>query len=181
MNEKELLKIAKTDENASNELAKKYKPLVINIAKKYYLIGGELDDLIQEGMIGLYRAILTFSFEKNAEFKTFATLCVNRQIQSAIKKANREKNKPFLDLYSADDEIVNYFSSTDPNPEDLAEQRETLKEFNDTINLKLSSKEREILMEYITGRTYEEIAEKLKITKKSVDNGLHRIKKKLEK
>jgi len=181
MNEQEIIEKAKTDELILDNLLTTYKPLVISIARKYYLIGGELDDLVQEGMIGLYRAVLTYTANKQTMFKTFATLCVTRQIQSAVKKANREKNKPFLDLYSNNSEIFEMILSSDPNPEDLAVQKESAKEITKLINLKLSKLERQILKEYFNGKSYQEIAIKLNINKKSVDNGLNRIIKKLEK
>lgn len=181
MNLSELLEKSKQDEVALNDLLKDYKPLVMSIARKYYLIGGELDDLIQEGMIGLYRAVLTYKNDKNANFTTFASICVNRQIQTAIKKANSGKNKPFTNLYSVDSKILDRMLSNDCSPEDIVLRKESLKEISDLVNINLSKLEKEILKNYLMGKSYEEIGNDLHINKKSVDNGLNRIIKKLEK
>ncbi|MBQ8430683.1 MAG: sigma-70 family RNA polymerase sigma factor [Clostridia bacterium] len=92
----ELIKLAKTNEYAVDEIFARYKPLVSKVARQFFLVGGDLDDLVQEGMIGLYKAIIGYEESKKASFKTFASLCILRNIQTAIKKANSHKNMYFL-------------------------------------------------------------------------------------
>ena len=110
--DEELVKLSKNnDENAENLLLERYKDLVVKIARGYYIIGGELEDIVQEGMIGLYKAIKGFSDDKSASFKTFAILCIKRQIQSAIKKANTKKNLPLSNSIS----LQSFSDKTDEN------------------------------------------------------------------
>lgn len=154
------------------------KPLVSSISRRYFLIGGEIDDLVQEGMIGLYKAIESFDPNKEATFKTFATLCINRQIQTAIRKATSEKNQVFLELF---DDTTNIYDepSNKENPETNVISAEKMKYINSEIKSKLSKMEIVVLQEYLKGLCYDEIAKKLNIQKKSVDNALNRIRKKL--
>ena len=161
------------------EILEQYKPLVMSIARRYYLVGAELDDLIQEGMIGLYKAINSYESDKNASFSTFANLCITRQIQSAIKNGNRLKNSFFKEIMNEDDVALQLLLSPQPNPEDKVILEEEYFLIKKEINEKLSQLEKNILNIYLTGKSYEEIAFKLGVTKKSVDNALNRIRNKL--
>ena len=98
MSEVEMIEKAKTDVDAMEKLLLQYKPLVNSIARKYFLLNGDMDDLVQEGMIGLYKAISTYSADKNASFKTFASICITRKIQTKIKKENTAKNRAFMQV-----------------------------------------------------------------------------------
>ena len=179
MEEIELIKSAKTDELAMEKLLTTYKPLVSKIARQYFLIGGEIDDLVQEGMIGLYKAIKTFDQTKEASFKTFASLCVTRQVQSAIRKATTEKSKVFLELI--DDEILSSLDvlSDSENPEEKAISKQKGEFLNKEIHNRLSDFEYEVLKKYFSGMSYENIANECEVSKKSVDNALSRIRAKL--
>ena len=186
--DEELVKLSKNnDENAENLLLERYKDLVVKIARGYYIIGGELEDIVQEGMIGLYKAIKGFSDEKNASFKTFAILCIKRQIQSAIKKANTKKNLPLsnsvsLQSFSENEEEeflpVNLIFQVSPDEKIIG--RENYKDLIETIKQTLSKKEFEVLKYYLRGYSYKEIAEFLGLNQKSIDNSLSRIKNKLK-
>lgn len=179
MNEKELLKKAKTDESAIEELLKKYKNMVLKIARHYYIMGGDIDDLTQEGMIGLYRAIISYEEDREATFKTFAFTCIKRQILSAIKKANSKKNQFFLYLFDNDKLVFLDTPSNRENPEQNFISKENYSYINEFINKKLSKMEIQVLREYLSGESYSIIAKKLDIEKKSVDNALGRIRQKL--
>lgn len=162
------------------QLLDEYKPLVTSIARRYFLVGAENEDLIQEGMIGLYKAIQTFDESKHASFKTFASLCVKSQIQSAVKMANRNKNKVLNEVMLEDNEQQMYLViSKDPNPEDRVINREDFLQTKSEINKSLSLLEKQILKQYLLGKNYQQIADTLCLDKKSVDNGLNRIRKKL--
>lgn len=166
------------EENIENLLVK-YKPLVIKIARQYFLMGGDIDDLVQEGMIGLFKAIKSFDEQKNASFKTFATLCIKRQIQTAVKKSNALKNNVFNDLF--DDKILEMIDqpSTKENPEEQAISKQKYQYINNEIKFKLSEFEKHVLREYLSGKSYEDISKMLNVTKKSIDNALSRIRSKL--
>ena len=177
--EKELLQLAKNSETAVEELLNLYKPLVSKIARQYFLVGGEIDDLIQEGMIGLFRAIQTYDDTKNASFKTFATLCIKRKMQSAIRNANANKNLIFNELF--DDEMLDYIEqpSEKENPEKKAISKENYKYIKNEIKTKLSNFEYEVLQKYVAGLSYIDIANHYGVSKKSIDNALFRIRGKL--
>ena len=174
-------------EDAMNLLLSKYKSLVNKIARSYFLIGGDMEDIVQEGMIGLYKSITHFDRLKNASFKTFATTCIKHQIQSAVKVASSEKNKilsqalPITEELNQDedDEIELLIPSNLPSPDDKVLEHEKLKEIYSVINGCLSDLEKKILALYLKGYSYNEIALMSSISKKSIDNGLTRIKNKL--
>lgn len=168
------------EKNKSEELLESYKPLVISIARRYYLVGAEMDDLIQEGMIGLYKATLSYDEEKKSSFSNFASLCIKRQIQTAIKHNNRLKNSYFKDLINEDDFYITEVLSTEDNPENKVISQEEFLFVKQQINNKLTIMEKKILKEYLIGKSYDEIASSLNMNKKSVDNGLNRIRKKLQ-
>lgn len=160
------------------EVMAEYKPLVAKIAHKYFLYGGEIDDLMQEGMIGLYKAIIGYDDKKQASFKTFANLCITRQIQSAIRTANSKKNVMFLDILDNSDKNFDVASNKE-NPEKNLIENQNYELILNEINKNLSNKELQILNEYLEGYSYEQIAKKLNLERKSVDNALVRIRAKL--
>ena len=163
------------------EVLYEFKPLVTAIARRYFLTGAEPDDLVQEGLIGLYKAIQTYDESKQASFKTFASICINSQIQSAVKKQNNSKNKVLNQIMLEDNEELMYLvESTDPNPEDMMINKEHYEYIKSEILSKLSLLEKQILKQYLLGKNYCQIASTLCIDKKSVDNGLNRIRKKLD-
>ena len=167
-------------------LMEKYKPLVRGKANAMYLIGGENEDLIQEGMIGLFKAVRDFKQEKDHRFAGFATLCVNRQIYSAIVASNRKKNQPLNNYVSmspdASEEgiaLENVLSDEAMNPERLVIEYEYRKGFWEKLNQELSKMERAVLQMYLNGMNYVMIAEQMKKPPKSIDNALQRIRKKI--
>lgn len=180
MNELELLKSAQTDENAVEELLKRYKPLVIKIARRYFLVCGDIDDLVQEGTIGLYKAIMAYNQEKEASFLTFATLCIKRQLQSLIRKENTQKNSVFLEIFDNEDmdKLINIPSNKE-NPEQVAISNQNMKYIKQEIKSQLSDFEYKVLQKYLNGMSYERIAVESETNKKSIDNALARLRAKL--
>lgn len=177
------------DDEAMNTLLERYKNIVNKIARSYFLIGGDMEDLMQEGMIGLYKAIRGYASDKNASFKTFSIVCIKHQIQSAIKKASSEKNKilstamPIWEQGDADDDYENKIEiilpSTMPSPADKVIASENMQELKAKIKKSLSSMEVKILALYLKGYNYSEISKLGGYSKKSIDNALTRIKNKL--
>ena len=190
MSDEEIVKLANGgDLLALEHLIYKYKDLVKVKAKVYYIVGADRDDIIQEGMIGLYKAIRDFRDERTSSFRNFADICVTRQMITAIKTATRQKhlplngyislNKPiYSDGTSTMAETVSSDGATDPM--ELFIGKEDLDETEEKINSMLSSLERQVLTYYVEGRSYEEIALDLNRRVKSIDNALQRIKKKIE-
>ncbi|MCR3954704.1 MAG: RNA polymerase sporulation sigma factor SigH [Gudongella sp.] len=190
MSDEEIVKLANGgDLLALEHLIYKYKDLIKVKAKVYYIVGADRDDIIQEGMIGLYKAIRDFRDEKTSSFRNFADICVTRQMITAIKTATRQKhlplngyislNKPiYSDGTSTMAETVSSDGATDPM--ELFIGKEDLDETEEKINSMLSSLERQVLTYYVEGRSYEEIALDLNRRVKSIDNALQRIKKKIE-
>ena len=187
--ENKLIEDAQHGNTASMEkLLSIYKPLVNKIARSYFLTGGDIEDLVQEGMIGLYKAIKNYNAEKNASFKTFANTCIKNQIQSAVRVASSEKNMVLstalpIETYQItnedDDEIEIVLPSSAPLPDENFENKERFKKITKQIVTSLSQLELKILLSYLKGFNYEEIANANNISKKSVDNALTRIKNKL--
>jgi RNA polymerase sporulation-specific sigma factor len=178
------------DTGALEYLINKYKNFVRAKSRSYFLIGADHEDIVQEGMIGLYKAIRDFQGDKLSSFRAFAELCITRQIITAIKTATRQKHIPLNSYISLDKPIYDEESDRTlldvisghgvTNPEQLLINQE---EFND-IEMKmgelLSELEREVLMQYLDGRSYQEMSEDLKRHVKSIDNALQRVKRKLE-
>ena len=199
VNEQILLKEAKSGNTfAMEQLITQYKPLVASIARQYFLLGGETDDLIQEGMIGLFQAIQTYKEDSGASFKTFATLCVKRKVQTIIKIANRQKNKMlnfFLTINnqgiivsdsvdeaedeSEDGETGIYIASKILDPEDTMISKETIKYIKTQIENKLTILEKNVLQSFVEGKSYSVISSELNLTKKAVDNILFKERRKL--
>ncbi len=179
------------DTDALEYLIRKYKNYVRAKARSYFLIGADREDIIQEGMIGLYKAIRDYRSDKLASFRVFAELCITRQIITAIKTATRQKhiplnsyvslNKPIYDEESDRTllDVISGHKITDP--EELVISREELIHIEDTIGEILSSLEWNVLTLYLQGRSYQEIAYDLDRHVKSIDNALQRVKRKLEK
>lgn len=189
MTDEELcVKAQEGDENSVNELLKKYKSLINKISRSYFLLGGDLEDIIQEGMIGLYKAIMNFN-DKKASFKTFASTCIKNQIQSAVRLASSEKNKvlstalPIIEENKNEDdddeEMEIILPSSIPLPEDRIVEKENVEEIFEAIKTSLSTLEYKVLLLYLKGYNYNEISQSMNISKKSIDNALTRIKNKL--
>ncbi len=179
------------DTLAEEYLLDKYKNFVRSRARSYFLIGADHEDIVQEGMIGLYKAIRDYRPEKLSSFRAFAELCVTRQIITAIKTATRQKhiplnsyislNKPIFDEESDRTLMDVIMEGRVSNPEDIIINREDMIHINDRIRKVLSSLEQEVLSAYLDGKSYQEIAEMLGRHVKSIDNALQRVKRKLEK
>lgn len=166
-----------------DEVLEQYKPLVISIARRYFLAGGEIEDLIQEGMIGLYKAVQNYDEKSDASFSTFANLCITRKILSAIKHANNNNNKILNELAISGDDgenCMNLIVSLEQNPEDKFISNQNMKYINRQIDTNLSLFEKQVLNNYIEGLKYDQIADKLGVSRKQVDNTLVKIRKKLE-
>ena len=159
-------------------LLDKYKPLVKKQARTMYLIGGEKDDLIQEGMIGLFKAIRGYRAGEERSFYTFAELCITRQMYTAVQASNRMKHAPLNSYISLDEEPE---ILSEPNPEDLVIDQENLENRYDQIDKRLSSMEKLVLELYLEGKTYGQIAAIIGKNEKAVDNSIQRLKKKLDK
>ncbi|AUN19423.1 RNA polymerase sporulation sigma factor SigH [Clostridium botulinum] len=190
--DEEIVMEAKAGNSRAQEyIISKYENFVKAKAKSYFLIGADKEDIYQEGMIGLYKAIRDFKPDKLSSFKAFAELCVTRQIITAIKTATRQKhiplntyvslNKPIYDEES-DRTLLDILSEAKvANPEELIISREELKHIQNEIGEVLSDLEMEVLMSYLDGKSYQEIACDLDRHAKSIDNALQRVKRKLEK
>ncbi len=172
-------------------LIQKYKTFVRGKARSYFLIGADREDIVQEGMIGLFKAIRDFRDDKLASFKAFAELCITRQIITAIKTATRQKHVPLNSYISLDKPIYDEDSDRTlmdviggakvTDPEELIINREEFTDIEYKMSELLSELERNVLMLYLDGRSYQEIAGDLRRHVKSIDNALQRVKRKLEK
>ena len=186
-----VLKASKGDKIALEYIIKKYKNFVKAKAKSYFLIGADKEDIIQEGMIGLYKAVRDFDASKTNSFKGFADICITRQIITAIKTATRQKhiplnsyislNKPVYDEESERTLLDIIATSIVTDPEELIISKEELKHIESKINELLSDLELQVVEYYLNGKSYQYIADKLKRDVKSIDNALQRVKRKLEK
>lgn len=177
--EEELLNRAQAgDKEAVNELLSLRKGLVVAIARKYYLLGGDQEDIIQEGMIGLYKAITCFDKQKSDNFVSFATTIIDREIVSAIREANAGKHQVLGESLLVDDDEA--LASEEMTPERNILSSETITEISKEIGDKLSKFERVVVEYFLKGYSYTDIAKILNKSSKSIDNALTRIKKKLE-
>ena len=189
MSDEDLINVIKSgDKPALDFLMSKYKELVNMKVSKYFIVGAEKEDIVQEGLIGLFKAIKSFNPNSNNSFKTFANMCIERQLITAIKSSNRQKHMPlnsYLSLnvaaYEEDDEssILDIFDSHQiEDPLDTITKKEYYKSVEVAINKHLSSFEKQVLNRYIQGESYVQIAEKLDAPVKSIDNAIQRIRKK---
>lgn len=187
-----IIQIRQGDNPGVDYLMEKYKNLVRKKARALYLIGGDSDDLIQEGMIGLFKALRDYDSGRDASFLTFADLCVSRQMYTAVQASKRQKHIPlntYVSLYGSagtnrdgeeEESLVNVLSDVaGTNPEDVVIDRENVIQLEQTIERELSGFEKQVLDLYLTGMSYQQIAKVLGRDDKSTDNALQRIKTKL--
>jgi RNA polymerase sporulation-specific sigma factor len=191
MPDEEIVEAAQTGDDLAQEfMINKYRNFVRAKARSYFLIGADREDIIQEGMIGLYKAIRDFKCDKLSSFRAFAELCITRQIITAIKTATRQKhiplnsyislNKPIYDEDS-DRTLLDVISGTKiSDPEELIISREEFDDIEEKMGEILSSLEWKVLMSYLEGKSYQEISVDLNRHVKSIDNALQRVKRKLE-
>jgi RNA polymerase sporulation-specific sigma factor len=191
LSDEEIVQLARDNDDLALEfLINKYKNFVRAKSRSYFLIGADREDIIQEGMIGLYKAIRDFRPDKLASFRAFAELCITRQIITAIKTATRQKhiplnsyvslNKPIYDEES-DRTLLDVISGSKvTDPEELVISREEFVDIENKMVEFLSDLEWRVLMSYLEGKSYQEIADDLGRHVKSVDNALQRVKRKLE-
>ena len=187
--DEELIELIKNgDEMALEYLINKYKDMVNMKVGKYFIIGAEREDIIQEGMIGLYKAIKSYNADKQNSFKSFANLCIERQLITAIKTSNRQKHIPLNSSVSLNNTAFNDEDDTSlmeifnahviEDPLDTITKKEYYKSVENKIDQELSNFEKQVLYRYAKGESYVTIAEKLDIQVKSVDNAIQRIRKK---
>ena len=192
MSDEDIVALCRSGDNVAEEyLLNKYKNFVRSKARSYFLIGADHEDIVQEGMIGLYKAIRDFRPDKLSSFRAFAELCITRQIITAIKTATRQKhiplnsyvslNKPLYDEESDRTLLDVIIEGRATNPEELIIGQEDLSSINHKIDEVLSGLEQEVLRAYLDGKSYQEIANNLGRHVKSIDNALQRVKRKLEK
>ncbi len=184
-----LVDMAKSgDKNALDYLITKYKELVNMKVSKYFIIGAEKEDIVQEGLIGLYKAIKGFSPDKQNSFKTFANMCIERQLITAIKSSNRQKHMPlnsYISLNEAayeNDEETSLFDTFNSHqiedPLETITKQEYYKSVEIAIDKSLSNFEKQVLNRYMKGESYIQIAQRLEAPVKSIDNAIQRIRKK---
>jgi len=189
MSDEDLIDVIKSgDSHAQNYLIDKYKEIVNMKVSKYFMIGAEREDIMQEGLIGLYKAIKDFNKDKQNSFKTFANLCIERQLITAIKTSNRQKHMPLNSYLSLnisayeednDSELIEVFeTNTIEDPLDTITKKEYFKSVETAIDKNLSKFEKKVLERYLLGESYVNIAARLDAPVKSIDNAIQRIRKK---
>ena len=181
--DEELIRRAQNGEKKLEEfLIDKYKGMVRKKAHAMFLIGGEQEDLIQEGMIGLFRAVRDYRPSKNASFATFASLCVERQIYKAIEISGRQKHRPlnsYISLSEENSPLKNTEDTKQQYPEEIIIDRESTNLMQEKIKEKLSPFENQVLRAYLEGKDYHQIARQMEKSPKSIDNALQRIRNKI--
>ena len=192
INDEDLIEIIKTgDKIAFEYLMNKYKELVNIKVSKYFIVGAERDDIVQEGMIGLFKAIKSYKPDMQNSFKSFANMCVERQLITAIKTSNRQKHMPLNSYLSlnisayneeeneSDETLIDVLNSNlAEDPLDTITKKEYYKSLEETIDKSLSEFEKKVLNKYINGKSYVQIADDLDTPVKSIDNAIQRIRKK---
>ncbi len=192
MTDEQITKLAQAaDGQALEFLLNKYKNFVRSKARSYFLIGADHEDIVQEGMIGLYKAIRDFKEEKLSSFRAFAELCITRQIITAIKTATRQKHIPLNSYVSLNKPIYDEESDRTlldvitegwvSNPEEMLINREDIGAIEGKIGEMLSGLEKQVLLSYLDGKSYQEISVEMGRHVKSIDNALQRVKRKLQK
>ena len=191
LTDEQLLKIAKDDKKALECLLERYNNVANMKANKFFMIGAEREDMVQEGMIGLYKAVKSFDLSKQNSFKTFANLCIERQLITAVKNSNRQKHIPLnssvslnASAYDENDDttIMEVLeTNTVDDPSDIIAQKEYYNFIETKIDESLSGFEKQVLEQYKQGKSYAAIAEKLDTKVKSVDTAIQRIRKKANK
>lgn len=182
--------VHKGNSEALDFVIHKYRNFVRAKARSYFLIGADKEDIVQEGMIGLYKAVRDYKGDKLSTFRAFAELCITRQIITAIKTATRQKHIPLNSYVSLDKPIYDEESDRTlmdvltgtkvSDPQELIINREQFTSIEGKVNELLSDLERRVLALYLDGRSYQEISEELNRHVKSIDNALQRVKRKLE-
>lgn len=191
ISDEELVELsASGDRRATEYILTKYKNLVRARAKTYFLAGADRDDIVQEGMIGLFKAIRDFDVTKQASFRGFAEMCIKRQIITAVKASTRQKHAPLNTYVSLSEPVYEDESERTlvdmiaerkaVDPEEMFLRREKAEMLSQEIEKKLSSLEKTVISLYLDGMNYQEIAVELGRTPKSIDNALQRIKRKLD-
>jgi RNA polymerase sporulation-specific sigma factor len=187
-----LLRMREGEDGITEYLMNKYKNLVRNKARSMYILGADRDDLIQEGMIGLFKALQAYDIGRDASFSTFADLCVSRQMYTAVQAARRQKNIPlntYISLYDSagrnhegEEEVLAdvLAAQSELTPEELIIDQENVEQLERAIERDLSAFEKQVLDLYLTGMGYQQIAKVLGRDDKSTDNALQRIKTKLK-
>ena len=189
MSDEDLINIIKSGDKLALEfLIDKYKDLVNMKVSKFFMIGAEKEDIVQEGLIGLFKAVKSYNPDKQNSFKTFANLCIERQLITAIKSSNRQKHMPlnsYLSLngvaYEDDEDsnLMDIFNAHQiEDPLDTITKKEYYKTVESAIDKSLSTFEKQVLDRYMQGESYVQIAEKLDTPVKSIDNAIQRIRKK---
>ena len=192
MKDEDLIEIIRSgDKIAFDYLMNRYKELVNIKVSKYFIIGAERDDIVQEGLIGLFKAIKSYKPDMKNSFKSFANMCIERQLITAIKSSNRQKHLPLNSYLSlnisayneeesdSDTSLIDVFDSAlIEDPLDTITKKEYYKKVEYTISKSLSDFEKKVLNKYINGKSYTEIAEDLQSPVKSIDNAIQRIRKK---
>lgn len=175
------------EKDITDYIMEKYKPLVRKKTNAMYLIGGETEDLIQEGMIGLFKAVRDYDAEKSTSFFSFADLCITRQLYSALEASNRKKHSPLNNYvsFSSQEEteginLEEILSSQSISPEQMMIEEEGKQEFFNRLEENLSTMEKKVLYLYLEGDTYLQIAEHMEKSPKSIDNTLQRIRGKVK-
>ncbi len=192
MSDEKIIEIIQNGDNtALNYMMNKYNDLVNIKASKFYMVGAEKEDVIQEGLIGLYKATKSFDIQKQNSFKTFANLCIERQLITALKTSNRQKNIPLNSAFSLnsaaydDDDDVAVMevldTKTAEDPLDTITKKEYYNLIENKIDESLSDFERQVLHHYKQGKSYADIAQKLNSKVKSIDTAIQRIRKKANK
>ena len=187
--EKLIEDIEANDQNALNCLIKRYNEIVYMKANKFFMVGAEKEDMSQEGMIGLYKAVKSYNLDKQNSFKTFANMCIERQLITAVKNSNRQKHIPLnssvslnASAYEEDDNSVSIMEILETksveDPSDIIANKEYYKYIETKINESLSDFEKQVLEQYKKGQSYVDIATKLNSKVKSVDTAIQRIRKK---
>ena len=191
LKDEELVSLAKDGDTMALEyLISKYKNFVRSKARTYFLIGADREDIIQEGMIGLYKAIRDYRYDRQASFRAFAEICVTRQIITAIKTATRQKHMPLNSYVSLNKPVYEEESERTlsdvltqgkaGNPEELFIDQEDYLDIESTMQRILSPLEQEVVNLYLEGKSYQEISDELGRHVKSIDNALQRIKRKMQ-
>ena len=178
-------KLRQGEDDITDYILEKYKPLVRKKTNAMYLIGGETEDLIQEGMIGLFKAIRDYKPDKDASFYHFAELCINRQLYSALEASNRKKHQPLNSYISLSEQehpdavAAELLVDKESGPEQTVIEQEVWEEYKKRLAHKLSRMENQVLQYYLDGNHYIQIAEMMGKSPKSIDNALQRIRQKI--
>lgn len=178
-------KLRQGEDDITDYILEKYKPLVRKKTNAMYLIGGETEDLIQEGMIGLFKAIRDYKPDKDASFYHFAELCINRQLYSALEASNRKKHQPLNSYISLSEQehpdavAAELLIDKESGPEQTVIEQEVWEEYKKRLAQKLSRMENQVLQYYLDGNHYIQIAEMMGKSPKSIDNALQRIRQKI--